>query len=84
MLTVAAFVGVFREGHIEDDGESGAHEQDLQHEVVEGLLQDCAEGLADEGRTHVVTKVSSALRQVSRGEALVQVDLKKSSERLAA
>lgn len=71
------------EDHVERDGEDSADDQHLQHEVVEGLLEDEAEGLSFDSWTHVVSEVRCAVWEVSRGEALCDVDLKKSRECLA-
>jgi len=62
--------------HIERDGENGAHEEHLQHEVVQSLLEDCAERFCHERGAHVVTKVNCAVGEIRWRQTLLHVDLK--------
>ena len=80
---MAALVGV-SEDHVKGDGEDSANEEDLQHEVVQCLLEDLTESLGLEGSAVVVTEVCSAVGEVSRSEALFEVDIQERGESFAA
>lgn len=66
-LTVGSVVGG-RQNHVESDGEGRAHDQKFEHEVVERVFEDDAEGFANERRSVVVAKMFGPLWEVCPGE----------------
>jgi len=70
--------------HVERNGENGAHEEHLQHEVVQSLLEDCAERLGYERGAHVVTEVNCAIGEIRWRQTLLHVDLKELANGLTA
>lgn len=65
------------QNHIEGNGESGANKEDLEHEIVEGLIEDSAERLGRDGGAVVVSEGRSAFGEVLTGQASINVNVEK-------
>lgn len=70
--------------HVERNWKNGAHEEHLQHEVVQSLLEDGAESLGHERGAHVVTEVNCAVGEIRWRQTLLQVDLKELADGFSA
>lgn len=82
-LTVGALMGVCQQ-HVENDGEDGADQQHLDHEVVHGLLEDQEEGLHLQRLAVVVSERGGAVLEVEARETLLGVRLEQLQDVLHA
>jgi len=68
--------------HIESNREGCADEKNLEHEVVQGLLEDLPEGLSNELWSGVAAEMLSTEWNVTAVDTLLRVDLEKAEELL--
>jgi len=72
-MTVVFWV---RSDVLEDQRASCSDYEDLQHEIVEGLEEDCAETLCRQGLPIVVSKEFSPRHEGVTGDTSVHIDFK--------